>query len=73
MGGSSAGGPFSPLVKATRAAMGAKDFNKLRGQGIAMHSQVIKDFCRGIGADSKQAMQVIRLAKENGEYLGFLA
>ena len=35
--------------------------------------QVIKEFCGQIGAEPKQAQQVIRLAKKNGEWLGFLA
>lgn len=35
--------------------------------------QVIKEFCGTIGADAKQAQAVIRLAKKNGEWLGFLA
>lgn len=34
---------------------------------------VIKDFCKFIGADSKQAQGLVRLAKRNGERLGFLA
>lgn len=34
---------------------------------------VIKDFCKIIGVDNKQVQGVIRLAKKNGEYLGFLA
>jgi hypothetical protein len=34
---------------------------------------VIKDFCGKIGVDNKQAQGVIRLAKKNGEKLGFLA
>lgn len=34
---------------------------------------VIKDFCKQLGADSKQVQGLIRLAKKNGEKLGFLA
>ena len=36
-------------------------------------SLVIKGFCEVVGADKKQAQGVIRLAKKNGERLGFLA
>jgi hypothetical protein len=34
---------------------------------------VIKEFGKSIGADSKQVQGLIRLAKKNGEKLGFLA
>ncbi len=34
---------------------------------------VIKDFCKQLGVDNKQVQGVIRLAKKNGEWLGFLA
>lgn len=34
---------------------------------------VIKDFGKLIGVDNKQVQGVIRLAKKNGEKLGFLA
>ena len=36
-------------------------------------SAVIKDFCKQLGVDNKQVQGVIRLAKKNGEKLGFLA
>lgn len=36
-------------------------------------SAVIKDFCKVLGVDGKQVQGVIRLAKKNGEWLGFLA
>ena len=35
--------------------------------------QVITEFCKGVGADAKQRQGLIRLAKKNGEKLGFLA
>jgi hypothetical protein len=35
--------------------------------------QVITEFCKSIGADAKQRQGLIRLAKKNGEKLGFLA
>ncbi|GAX80646.1 hypothetical protein CEUSTIGMA_g8081.t1 [Chlamydomonas eustigma] len=73
MGNKASGGPFSPLVVVVRNAMGEKDFNKFRGKAISVHSQVIKDFCSQFGVDNKQVQGVIRLAKKNGEKLGFLA
>eukprot|EP01026_Neomeris_dumetosa_P021520 TRINITY_DN187_c0_g1_i1.p3 TRINITY_DN187_c0_g1~~TRINITY_DN187_c0_g1_i1.p3 ORF type:complete len:108 (+),score=11.48 TRINITY_DN187_c0_g1_i1:141-464(+) len=72
-GNKATGGPFAPIVVATRTMVGQKSFNKVRGKAISLHSQVIKDFCVEIGASSKLAQQVIRLAKKNGEKLGFLA
>ncbi|KAK9068742.1 hypothetical protein SSX86_012857 [Deinandra increscens subsp. villosa] len=66
-------GIFAPLVVVTRNIVGKKRFNQLRGKAIALHSQVITEFCKSIGADSKQRQGLIRLAKKNGERLGFLA
>ncbi len=34
---------------------------------------VIKDFCTNVGVNNKQVQGVVRLAKKNGEWLGFLA
>ncbi|RWR96539.1 protein PROTON GRADIENT REGULATION 5, chloroplastic-like protein [Cinnamomum micranthum f. kanehirae] len=79
-------GVFAPLVILTRNIIGMKRFNQLRGKAIALHSQVsptasllglqtevITEFCKSIGADGKQRQGLIRLAKKNGEWLGFLA
>ncbi|KAL3634443.1 Protein PROTON GRADIENT REGULATION 5, chloroplastic [Castilleja foliolosa] len=66
-------GIFAPIVVTTRNIVGKKRFNQLRGKAIALHSQVITEFCKSIGADSKQRQGLIRLAKKNGEWLGFLA
>ncbi|KAF7807134.1 protein PROTON GRADIENT REGULATION 5, chloroplastic [Senna tora] len=51
-------GLFAPLVVVTRNVVGKKRFNQIRGKAIALHSQ-------------RQGL--IRLAKKNGERLGFLA
>ncbi|GMJ05462.1 proton gradient regulation 5 [Hibiscus trionum] len=66
-------GLFAPLVILTRQIIGKKRFNQLRGKAIALHSQIITEFCKSIGADAKQRQGLIRLAKKNGERLGFLA
>ncbi|ERN04204.1 hypothetical protein AMTRI_Chr08g168310 [Amborella trichopoda] len=66
-------GLFAPLVVVARNIIGKKRFNQLRGKAIALHSQVINEFCKSIGADGKQRQGLIRLAKKNGERLGFLA
>ncbi|XP_022722596.1 protein PROTON GRADIENT REGULATION 5, chloroplastic-like [Durio zibethinus] len=66
-------GLFAPIVVVTRQIIGKKRFNQLRGKAIALHSQVITEFCKSIGADAKQRQGLIRLAKKNGERLGFLA
>ena len=39
----------------------------------AVPPAVIKEFCKQLGADNKQVQWLIRLAKKNGEKLGFLA
>ncbi|XP_073054058.1 protein PROTON GRADIENT REGULATION 5, chloroplastic-like [Primulina eburnea] len=66
-------GIFAPIVVVARNIIGKKKFNQLRGKAIALHSQVITEFCKSIGADSKQRQGLIRIAKKNGERLGFLA
>ncbi|XP_021899551.1 protein PROTON GRADIENT REGULATION 5, chloroplastic [Carica papaya] len=66
-------GVFAPIVVVARNLIGKKRFNQLRGKAIALHSQVITEFCKSIGADAKQRQGLIRLAKKNGEKLGFLA
>ncbi|CAL9124154.1 unnamed protein product [Musa textilis] len=67
-------GLFAPVVVVlVRNIIGYKRFNQLRGKAIALHSQVITEFCKTIGADGKQRQGLIRLAKKNGEKLGFLA
>lgn len=67
-----ADGIFAPAVRITRQVLGKKQLNKIRGKGIALHSQVITSFCKQIGAPAKTKQGLIRLAKKNGEYLGFL-
>ncbi|WOL06159.1 hypothetical protein Cni_G14891 [Canna indica] len=66
-------GLFAPVVVLVRNVVGRKRCNQLRGKAIALHSQVITEFCKSIGADGKQRQGLIRLAKKNGERLGFLA
>ena len=66
-------GIFAPLVRLTRNVVGVKPFNKLRGKGIQLHSQVITEFCKTIGAPPKTRQALIKTAKDNGGLLGFLA
>ena len=40
---------------------------------LSVHCAVIKSFGQRIGADNKQVQGLVRLAKKNGEKLGFLA
>lgn len=67
-----ADGIFAPAVRIARQILGKKTLNKVRGKGIALHSQVITSFCKQIGAPAKTKQGLIRLAKKNGEFLGFL-
>lgn len=39
MGNKATTGPFAPLVVVVRDVVGEKDFNKLRGKAISLHSQ----------------------------------
>jgi len=49
-------------------------WQKNMSYALSLHlNAVIKDFCKQLGADNKQAQGLIRLAKKNGEKLGFLA
>ena len=72
-GNTNEGGLFAPIVVVARNVIGVKRFNQIRGKAIALHSQVITDFCKEIGADGKVRQNLIRTAKQNGGKLGFLA
>ena len=72
-GNTNEGGLFAPIVVVARNIIGVKRFNQIRGKAIALHSQVITDFCKEIGADGKIRQGLIRTAKNNGGRLGFLA
>lgn len=63
---------FGPVVRLARIVVGVKKLNTIRGKAIAIHSQVIGDFCKYIGASQKIRQGLIRVAKSNGHKLGFL-
>ncbi|CAM9722502.1 unnamed protein product [Scytosiphon promiscuus] len=65
-------GVFSPAVIAAKVILGQSRLNKIRGKSIALHSQVITEYCRWVGAPSKVRGLLIRKAKANGDDLGFL-
>jgi len=73
MGKQAAFGPFTPIVVATRGVVGEKRFNQIRGKGITLHSQVITEFCNYAGVPKQMRQGLIRLAKTNGNTLGFLS
>jgi hypothetical protein len=64
---------FAPIVVLIRNWLGKAEFNQLRGKAIALHSQVITNFCKSIGITSKERQNLIRLARDNGKRLGLLA
>ncbi len=64
---------FAPVVVLVRRFMGDAKFVRLRGQAIALHSQVITRFCERFGIDRTQRQSMIRLARDNGKRLGLLA
>lgn len=64
---------FASLVIVIRKFMGTKRFNQLRGQAIGLHCKTITNFCNAVGIDSKERQSLIRLARNNGKQLGFMA
>jgi hypothetical protein len=64
---------FAPIVVLFRRLMGDAKFVRLRGQAIALHAQVITNFCDRFGIDRTQRQSMIRLARDNGKRLGLLA
>jgi hypothetical protein len=64
---------FAPIVVMVRRQLGDAHFVRLRGQAIAMHAQVITQFCDLFGIDRTQRQSMIRLARDNGKRLGLLA
>ena len=64
---------FAPIVVVVRQVMGDKPFMKLRGKLIAQHSRVITQVCNQFGVDRTRRQNMIRLARDNGKRLGFLA
>ena len=64
---------FAPIVISLRQLFGKAKFNKIRGKGIALHSQVINAYCKRFGIETKTRQSLIRQARDNGKKLGLLA
>ena len=64
---------FAPIVVLVRGWLGDSEFKQLRGKAIALHSKTITNFCNRIGVERTQRQNLIRLARDNGKRLGFLA
>jgi hypothetical protein len=64
-------GIFSPAVYGAKIVLGQDKLNKLRGKGISLHSQAIGKFCEWSGAYHLRT-KLVKLAKTNGDVLGFL-
>ena len=64
---------FAPIVISLRNVMGSKKFNKVRGQAIKLHSQVITRVCERFGVERSTRQNLIRKARDNGKVLGLLA
>ena len=71
--GAAKDGPFTPIVRAARLVLGDKNLSKLRGKGIALHSQQINGFCDEYGVPKKINQGLIKKAKGVGSDLGFLS
>ena len=72
MGKVSKFGVFSPAVIAAKVVLGEGRLNKIRGKVIALHSQIITEYCEWVGAPSRVRGLLIKKAKQNGDTLGFL-
>eukprot|EP00325_Prymnesiales_sp_UTEX-LB-985_P002363 CAMPEP_0174715234 /NCGR_PEP_ID=MMETSP1094-20130205/20876_1 /TAXON_ID=156173 /ORGANISM="Chrysochromulina brevifilum, Strain UTEX LB 985" /LENGTH=113 /DNA_ID=CAMNT_0015914769 /DNA_START=25 /DNA_END=366 /DNA_ORIENTATION=- len=66
-------GPFTPIVLAAKVVLGEPTLLKLRGKGIAYHSQYINEFCSEFGVPKKVNQGLIKKAKAVGSDLGFLS
>jgi hypothetical protein len=64
-------GVFSPAVYGAKLVLGSEKLNKFRGKAISLHSQYIGDFCLWVGAYHLRTA-LIKMAKTNGDTLGFL-
>ena len=64
---------FAPIVILVRNYLGKTQFNKLRGQAISKHSQVITAVCNRVGIERTTRQNLIRTARDNGKKLGLLA
>jgi hypothetical protein len=64
---------FAPIVVLVRGYLGKAEFNRVRGQAIALHSKVITNFCERVGIERTVRQNLIRLARDNGKKLGLLA
>ena len=58
--------------RSRQVVLGEKFFNKIRGKGIAIHSQVITEFCEDYGVPRSMRGALIKKAKITGGDLGFL-
>jgi hypothetical protein len=65
-------GPFSWLVRLGKLVLGESNLDKIRGSLIAKHSQVITTFCVNYELSAKVRGNFVKVAKKNGEELGFL-
>ncbi|GMI30959.1 hypothetical protein TeGR_g4496 [Tetraparma gracilis] len=64
-------GVSSPFVYAAKLGLGEKKLQNLRGKAISLHSQAIGEFCMWSGSYHMRT-RIIKKAKENGNWLGFL-
>jgi hypothetical protein len=64
---------FAPIVVLIRNLLGKERFVQIRGKAIAQHSKIITNFCEQVGIDRTRRQNLIRLARDNGKRLGFLA
>jgi len=64
---------LSRPTHAPQVVLGEKDFNKIRGKAISIHSQFITEFCMDFGVTTPMRGGLIKKAKTVGGRLGFLS
>ena len=64
-------GIFSPAVYGAKIVLGEDKLKKIRGKAISLHSQAIGEFCEWSGSYHLRT-RLVKLAKTNGDTLGFL-
>ncbi|WP_299491550.1 electron transporter [Acaryochloris sp. IP29b_bin.137] len=63
---------FAPFVIQIDHILGHQRFIRLRGKAIAIHIQVINQFCDRMGVDRSCRQHLIKTAHHNGQKMGLM-
>ena len=64
---------FAPIVILFRDQFGKREFKQMRGKVIALYLKVMTTVCNWFGIDRTEHQNLIRVVRDNGKRLGFLA